>query len=105
MKLKVAEAAREKKRKADQESKDALKRIKEDAQKAAEHVKRRKQEQENHGSSVFTATLPADLVPLATEMSDLCKLGEHWKAPWVMKGGDSLNSCFGDAPLHKALTS
>ena len=95
MKLKIAAANRDKKRRSDQESRDALKQIKADAAAAAEAIKKRKLAEEQKVSGIFTLTLlPADLVPEIAPMRGITgpNLGSchvlvlrTWSFAWQMR--------------------
>ena len=104
MKVKVTENNREKRRRDEQTSKDALRKIREDAQAAADQVKRRKTEGKK-AQALFTITLPVETVPQVPMLTDTCKSGDHWKSPWMMSGGEDLAACLGDSALQRALSS
>ena len=104
MKVKVTENNREKRRCDEQTSKDALRKIREDAQAAADQVKRRKTEGKK-AQALFTITLPVETVPQVPMLTNTCKSGDHWKSPWMMSGGEDLAACLGGSALQRALSS
>ena len=104
-KLKVAESVRDKKRKADQDAKDELQRVKLEAKRAADAIKKRKMDQQmDIVPAIFTADAPADVFTTVAEVAEPAKHPE-WTKPWVCKGGVCLDACLGDTVVQRSLAS
>lgn len=109
MKVKVAENAREKKRKADAEAKSQLQKIKEEAKSAADAIKKRKTQSEKVCRALFTATWDESAAPQVKGTDDPENLqANEWAAPWIIvnsEKSEAVKECVGGAALSRALTS
>eukprot|EP00438_Fugacium_kawagutii_P014582 Skav210160 [mRNA] locus=scaffold1811:103411:117781:+ [translate_table: standard] len=109
MKVKVAEAAREKKRKADAEAKNQLQKIKEEAKSAADAIKRRKTQSEKICPALFTATWDENAAQGVKSTTDPETLQDKdWLSPWIVvntETSEAVKECVGGSALSRSLTS
>ena len=107
MKVRQAEAVREKKRKQDQEAKAELQKVKDDAKAAADQIKKRKQSHEEQKASLYTASMGEEAVPPVRKLKQEDIKKETWRfsSPWIIQsGGDSANLFLADVALQRALS-
>ena len=109
MKVKVAEAAREKKRKAEDDAKAQLQKIREEAKTAADAIKKRKTLHEKVCPALFTATWDEQAAPKVNEIDDPQSLKDgDWASPWIMvstEKSEAVKECIGGTALSRSLTS
>ena len=109
MKVKVAEAAREKKRKAEDDAKAQLQKIREEAKTAADAIKKRKTQHEKVCPALFTASWDEHAAEAVKATDDPLALKDgDWASPWIMvnsEKSEAMKECIGGTALSRSLTS
>jgi hypothetical protein len=106
MKVRLAESTREKKRKADQDAKAELQKVREDAKAAADLIKKRKQCNEDKVDPLYTVNISAEVAAEVCKMDpkDLSQTTWRLSWPWKIEASDSAQVCVSKAKLSKTLS-
>jgi hypothetical protein len=106
MKVRLAASTREKKRKADQDAKAELQKVREDAKAAADLIKKRKQCNEDKVDPLYTVNISAEVAAEVCKMDpkDLSQTTWRLSWPWKIEASDSAQVCVSKAKLSKTLS-